>query len=255
MTSPQETHIDTGCYVYGVVAANTQLPKSLRGLDDEPVELVRYGDIAAVVTPMALNRPPGRRAELVAHSTVVDGLVATCPIVPAQFGSVMADQESVVHDLLAAGHRHFRDLLDDLTGRCQLNLRASYVEEQVLAEVVRDRPDIAELRRRTRDLPPGVVHPDLVRLGELVARAMEDKRVLDGQQVLAVVEPHVIDQVRRPDRGVDQLLDVALLVANDEVATLEAELEAFAEAVHDRIRLRLAGPTAPYDFVGDVAWA
>ena len=47
----------------------------------------------------------------------------------------------------------------------QLNLRATYREEQVLTEVVQSHPEIAELRRRTKDLPEGAMHPDLVRLG------------------------------------------------------------------------------------------
>lgn len=245
----------TGYYVYGVVPAATRLPKRLRGLDDLPVELVEYDDIAAAVSSVATDRPPGRRAELLAHSSVVDRLAELGAIVPAQFGSVMADRDSVLTDLLGAGHEHFVDLLHRLTGCRQLNLRASYVEDQVLAEVVRDRPDIAELRRRTRHLAPGSLHPDLVRLGELVAAAMEDKRAVDAAQVLAVVEPRIRDRAVRAGRGVDHVLDVALLVADDQLAALEADLEDLAEGVHERIRLRLAGPTAAYDFVGESAWA
>jgi hypothetical protein len=253
MSNPQRP--ETGYYVYGVVTAGTPLPKALRGLDDVPVELVGYDDIAAVVTSIELDRPPGRRAELVAHGTVVDRLVEDVTVVPAQFGSVLADRESVVSDLLEPDHDHFVELLRRLAGLCQLNLRASYLEEQVLAEVVRDRPDIAELRRRTRDLAPGTLHPDLVRLGELVAGEMEAKRAVDTDQVLAVVARGTTGQKVRPGGGVDHLVDVALLLSRDQVAPLEADLEAFAEAVHDRIRLRLTGPTAPYDFVAEAAWA
>ena len=34
----------------------------------------------------------------------------------------------------------------------------------------------------------------------------------------------------------------------------EEHLEGLAEAVHERIRLRLIGPVAPYDFVGGRRW-
>jgi hypothetical protein len=46
------------------------------------------------------------------------------------------------------------------------------------------------------------------------------------------------------------VLDVALLVDDDRAGAFEAHLEELAEAVHDRIRLRLVGPVAAYDFVG-----
>jgi hypothetical protein len=246
---------DTGCYLYAVVRASTRLPADLRGLDDATVELLPHDDIAAAVTPMALDRPPGRRAELLAHAAVVDRLAEGGPVVPVQFGSVLADRDSVLGEVLRPRHTEFVEMLDRFTGHVQFNLRASYVEEEILAEVVRDRRDIAELRKRTRDLARGSPHPDLVRLGELVADAMEKKRAVDADRVLAVVQPRVVDTTRHTGSGVDDLLDAALLVPGDQVAGLEEDLESFAAEVHKRIRLRLAGPTAPYDFVGEQAWA
>ena len=44
---------------------------------------------------------------------------------------------------------------------------------------------------------------------------------------------------------------MALLVDVDRREELENRLEVLAEEVHDRIRLRLLGPTAPYDFAGE----
>ena len=43
---------------------------------------------------------------------------------------------------------------------------------------------------------------------------------------------------------------MALLVDDERRGELEQHLESLAEAVHERIRLRLMGPMAPYDFVG-----
>lgn len=252
---PDAVSVDTGYYVYAVVPAQSALPADLRGLDGAAVQLLRYGDLAAAVTPIALDRPPGRRAELVAHSEVVDHLAAAVAVVPAQFGSVMADRESVLRELLERDHDRLLRVLRRLEGCCQLNLRATYVEDQVLAEVLRERPDVAELHRRTRHLPPGTLHPDLVQLGELVARVMEDKRAIDAPEVLAVVEGHIRARAPRPGGGVDHLLDVAMLLDRDEVSALEADLEQLAEGVHERIRLRLTGPTAPYDFVEEETWA
>ena len=91
----------------------------------------------------------------------------------------MADEESVVEDLLAPQRAATSlSLLDELAGRAQFNLRATYHEHVVLAEVVAADPEIAELRERTRDLPEDAAYAERVRLGELVARAMEHKREL-----------------------------------------------------------------------------
>ena len=39
------------------------------------------------------------------------------------------------------------------------------------------------------------------------------------------------------------------------MAALERALEQLAEAIHERIRLALVGPMAPYDFVEGASWA
>ena len=250
------THaLDTGYYVYGVVPGAGGSRPSLRGIDDAAVEFVEHDELAAAVSVIALERPPGRRAELMAHTAVVDALAAAGAVLPVQFGSVLSDRESVVSDLLATSHDRFLELLASLENCRQFNLRATYVEEQVLGEVVATNPEIAELRRRTRELPEGTMHPDLMRLGELVSRAMEHKREDDAQLIMEVVRPFVLDERPRRGGGVSHLLDVALLIEDERIAAFEEALEELAEALHERIHLRLAGPVAPYDFAEAEAWA
>jgi len=210
---PETGHPQTGYYVYGVVrAGDDRVPADLAGVDDAPVHLVAHGEIAAVVAVITVERPPGRRRDLVAYSQVLDALAASGSVVPVQFGSVMSDQDSVVQDLLAPSEEHFTELLDELQGRAQFNLNATYLEPVVLAEVVADDPEIAELRERTRDLPEEAAYGDRVRLGELVARAMEDKRAYDVEVLLAAVLPYAAGHSLRDGAGVSHLLDVALLV-------------------------------------------
>jgi hypothetical protein len=174
-------------------------------------------------------------------------------MVPAQFGLVLDDDLTGVARMLDDRAARFRALLDRLDGHVQLNLRASYLPEQVLAELVEQDPRVAALRERTRQLPAGTPHPDLVRLGESVSRGLNRKRLEDAQSVLDVLLPHVAEHVVRPDGEYD-VLDVALLLDRERVPSLEAALEELAEAIHERIRLRLVGPVAPYDFVGRDSW-
>ena len=242
----------TGCYVYAVVPAGTD-PDGLLGVDDQEVHLVEAGDVAVAVSPLDLDRPPGRRAELLAHSRVVDGLAARGPVVPVRFGSVVLDEDAAVDEVLS-DDRDLVALLERLAQVAQLNLRASYVEEEVLAEVVGSDPVVADLRERTRDLPPGTMHPDLVRLGERVSKALDRVREHDRAELLGEVEPLTQALRVRQVGGTDGLLDVALLVDREHLVAVEERLEELAEAVHPRIRLRLVGPVPPYDFVEDRSW-
>lgn len=240
-----------GIYVYGVVESTSEVVHTdLVGLDDAPVLLVESGDVAAAVGVVSLDRPAGRKRELVAHSSVLDALAGLGPVVPAQFGTIVLSATDVRTELLESREEELRGMLADLTGRQQFTVRGRYNEHAVLAEVVAENAEIAELRERTRGLPEGTVHGDRVRLGELVAHALEDKRDHDSAVVMDAVLPHVVSYAPRDGAGVDHMMEVAFLVDEDRREAFEDALEAVAEAVHERVRLQLLGPMAPYDFVG-----
>lgn len=250
----EQTSLETATYVYGIVD-NTpdRVPAGLTGLDGHPVELVDAGGVAAAVGTIAVERPPGRRADLMAHSEVLEALAATGPVAPVQFGSVVPDHE-VVRDEVIGTPGEWRPLLDALRHRAQLNLRASYHEDAVLAEVVAEHPEIGDLRARTRGADEDASYADRVRLGELVAKAVEHKRGHDSELVMNLVLPHVVSYSVRERGGLDHVLDVALLVDDDRRAELEDALEQVAEGMHERLRFQLVGPVPPYDFVGGDWW-
>jgi Gas vesicle synthesis protein GvpL/GvpF len=247
---------DTGLYVYGIVPSTTSsLPEHLRGMDGHAVELVDDGELGAVVTAISLPRPPGRRRDLLSHSDVLNALAAEQDVVPLRFGTVFADADAIARELLAARSRSLTSVLDRVTGSVQLNLRASYVEERVLAGVVQGSREISELRERTRHLPEGTLHPDALRLGRLVSIVLSDLRQEDSTMLAECVLPLVRESRVRERATTDHVLDIALLVDRESVALVEAELERVATDVHERIRLQLTGPLAPFDFVEDEPWA
>jgi hypothetical protein len=241
---------ELGWFVYAVVDADARLPDDLRGLDDEPLELVRSGRVAAVVSAFRLERPPGRAADLLGFQSVVDGLASTVALVPVSFGSVVLDLDEIDGDLLGPHEEWFTELVDRVRGRDQFIVQAHYDQDQVLREVVAADPEIASLREHTRHLPEEAARGDRVRLGELVAAAVESRRAHDAELLLDDVLPVAADHVVRSVSGLERVLDVAVLVDHERRDELENRLEVLAEEVHGRLRLRLLGPTAPYDFAG-----
>jgi hypothetical protein len=245
---------DSGVYVYGVVPATSAVPSTLRGMDGKPVESVVQADLAAVVTEVALPRPAGRRKDLLSHSEVLNAVAERHDVVPLRFGTMLADRRAVVADVLERQHHRFTSTLERIAGAVQLNLRATYVEERVLADILKESPRIRSLRERTRGLPPGLPHPDMLELGRLVALRVEDLRREDGAQLMESLLPLVLD-VRNHDRaGTEHVLDVAMLVERRSVEVLETHLERVARDVHERMGVALTGPLAAFDFVEEEAW-
>src|SRR3954470_18471698 len=128
MTAAQE---ETALFVYAVVPSARDLPDDLTGVDGSPVDVVRHGPVGAVVGETSANRPPGRRADLTAYTSVVDALVPGGAVAPMRFGTIVPDREVLVTELLAPRADQLVDQLAELRGRTQYHLRVTFVEEAV----------------------------------------------------------------------------------------------------------------------------
>jgi hypothetical protein len=240
---------DSCCYVYGIAPANLELPGNLTGLDDQAVSLVSSGDLAAVVSRIGLDRTVGRRTDLISHSRVLDAVAAAGAVIPCRFGSILQSQSEVSEQVLAPGSERFQEMLDDLAGCSQFTVHARYEEKQVLAEIVAENADIADLRSQTRDQSEDATYHARVRLGELVMQALEAKRAIDGPALLDALLPLTAACNVRTRAGMDLLIDVAFLVDDKQRDVFEAAAEQAAAELAGRARVKLLGPTAAYDFV------
>ncbi|MGN6752378.1 MAG: GvpL/GvpF family gas vesicle protein [Intrasporangium sp.] len=258
--SPLRADQDGELFVYAVLcaadASGTSGPPApdLIGVADQPVQFVLFGDLATAVSVVDPDRPPSRRADLLAYESVLRDLAEEWPVVPVRFGTVMPDLERLVAELVLPRREQFTALLASLRGHQQFNLRAVPVEDAVLADVVAGSPEIRELRERTKDVPEEVSYRERVRLGELVSRALEERSTHDANLLMDVVVPLAAAHRVRALPSATQVLDVALLVDRDRSDEFVGGLEELAEAVHETIEMTLLGPLAPFDFVGDASW-
>jgi hypothetical protein len=243
------TASDGFCYVYGIAPANLELPGDLTGLDDQAVSLVSAGKLAAVVSSIDSDRTVGRRADLIGHSRVLDAVAAAGAVIPLRFGSILQSQSAVSEQVLEPGSERFEEMLDDLAGRSQFTVHARYEESQVLAEIVAENAEIADLRSQTRDQPEDATYHARVRLGELVVQALDAKRAIDGPNLLDALLPFTAGCNVRASAGMDHLIDVAFLVEDKQRDAFERAAEQAAAELAGRARVKLVGPTAPYDFV------
>ncbi|MFC7564677.1 GvpL/GvpF family gas vesicle protein [Actinomadura namibiensis] len=244
-------------YVYGVTSAEAKLAEDVVGLDDQPVSLVVHGRCAAVVGDLPQGRPLGERADLLAHQRVLDALVhAGTVVLPFRFGAALTSRDAVKSELLETNGERLAEVLEQLQGRVELRVKGTYVQENVLRELLTDDPEIAELNQRLREIPPeaaDAAYYDRVRLGELIANAMRNRRDHDGQQILQALASLAERTVARTPVREEDVVDASFLVDQDRRAEFEQTVEAIAKDGADRVRLRLIGPLPPYDFVPEGA--
>lgn len=243
----------TACYVYGIVPSATRLPEGLVGVGAPAgqVRVIPHDGIAALVSEFDETRPLGTRDDLLAHETVLDTVALNDPTLPMRFGAVLEDTDAVVEELLAAHHGHFADVLADLEGHVQYTVKARYVEQVVLREVLAEEPEVVRLRESTQQVPEDAGYYDRIRLGELVVKALARKRDVDGQILVDALAPQAAAVSEHGPGDEKDMATVAFLVQHTDRAVFEDAVEDLARDWDGRARLRLLGPLAPYDFVDD----
>jgi Gas vesicle synthesis protein GvpL/GvpF len=236
-------------YVYGVVAADTVLPEGLQGLGPSgTVSLLADGQVAAVVGDVPADRPLGTRDDLVAHETVVDAVAGTTTILPMRFPAVI-EEAGVVDELLGPNEEFFLRALADLEGRVQYTVKGRYEQDVVLREVLEDDEDLRALQEHVRTLPEDASYYDRVRLGELIVAALEQRREADAAELYDRLEAVAVAVVPHQPPQPEDVIDAALLIERTDIEAFGEAIEGLGEAWSGRIRFRLLGPLAPYDFV------
>jgi hypothetical protein len=236
-------------YVYGLISADAALAPELTGLGPSGrVSTIRHGRLAAVVSDLPTDRPLGTRDDLMSHEAVVDTLAATGTVIPMRFPAVV-EESGVVDELLAPNHDRFVTMLAELEGRVQFTLKGNYDNDVVLPEVVEGDQEIRTMQQKVHELPEDAAYYDRIRLGELVVRALEQMRDRDAEQILGPLETTAIAVAPKPPAAPDEVINAAFLVDRRRSREFDAAVEQVGKDIHPRIRLRLLGPLAPYDFV------
>ena len=242
---------DTGIYVYGIVPADVEVEKDAKGIGDPPtkVEVIREGDIAALVSPVPTEAPLGKPEDLQGHARLLDGTSAVAPVLPMRFGAVMTDAEAVASELLRANHDEFARALGELEGRAEYVIKGRYDEKAILSEVLSESDQARQLREDIRGKSEDAARDSRMALGELAAKVIEAKRTVDTKAVVDQIGGLASQvNVRQPTHELDAV-HIALLAEVDRQGDLEAAMQKLAENWKGRVELRLLGPLAAYDFV------
>jgi hypothetical protein len=163
----------------------------------------------------------------------------------------------VRHDLLETREEWLTRMLDALDGRVEMTVSAMYREEILLNEVVTQDAGIRKLRERVRGKPAAAAHFELIRLGELVAQAVDARRAADAGEILDALRPLADAFVPGEQLHEQMVVNASFLVRRDRLEEFDAAVESVSAARADRMHFKLTGPLPPFSFVGaeEAAWA
>jgi hypothetical protein len=246
------TQAETGIYVYGILPGDIELESQATGVGDppSPVRLVKYRDIAALVSDVDVAGPLGTPRDLVAHEDLLDASAAEVPVLPMKFGAVMASEAVVTAELLEPHYDGFRAALKQLEGYAEYVVKGRYVETAILAEILRENPAAADLAAQVTSADADTSQDRQARLRDMVVQEIAIKREQDTRVVCDALAAQVSASVARPATHELDAVHAAFLIEAHAGQRLGVALTKLAADWADRVELQLTGPLAAYDFVG-----
>jgi Gas vesicle synthesis protein GvpL/GvpF len=229
-------------YVYGVTRAGATERSPGEGIDGQLVEVATHDGLAALVSDAPNVPVKANRRNLMAHSTVLQELVGERCVLPMRFGVVMPDRGAVATELLDAHREELTEELESFAPYVELDVRAICPEDELLASIVAERRDIAELRGATE-------YSDRIRLGELIAQAVAERKEDVTRRLVAELEPLAAASALNDPLHDQMLANAAFLVERTAVDDFDRAVERVGAAVGDVVRIRYAGPLPPHNFV------
>jgi hypothetical protein len=236
-------------YLYGIVLADGQEPSTAEGAQAGRLHTIDWGRVAAVVSDIAEIDLLGTPEDLRAHVAVLDGIAESQPVLPLAFGTLIPGETDIAAQILAPREADYVEALEQLAGHCQMTVRVSYDRDSVLREIILGDPEAAELRGMIIGTSEDETRNERIRLGEIVVTTMESWKTQEAPAILEQIEPLAAHMAERENKQAEDLAEVAVLLPREAVTEFDATIEGLAEANRDRLRFRLVGPQAPYDFV------
>jgi hypothetical protein len=235
-------------YVYGIVEQEVE-PPSEPGVGGASPRLIAGPSASALVSDLSAGELRLGRSEALAHARVLEAALAHGTVLPMRFGVVMDGPDEVRRRLLSEHEDDLRAQLESFAGKVEVNLRVLYDEATLMREIVGTEPEIARLREQLRGRSEDATYYDRIRLGELVARAIERVREADARGIVDALAPAVLAVSAAEPAHERIALSASFLVARDRLEDFDRRLDQIAAERSPLMRFKSTGPLPPHSFV------
>ena len=235
-------------YVYGIVEARSRAPAE-RGIADAPLRLVEGDGSAALVSEIDGDHVRLGREAVLRHARVLEDALELGPVLPMRFGVVMSGPEEIRSRLLEEHAEELRAQLADFAGKVEIRIRAVYDEESLMQDVVRGNPEIASLRDAVRAGSDDATYYERIRLGELVAAAVERRRERDAEAIVDALASAALAVEVGGLTHERVVVQASFLVERDRLSKFDQLVDDIAGSYGGGIRFKYTGPLPPHSFV------
>ena len=249
-----EPETQSGKYMYCIIRCPEPRAFSTPGIGErgDVVHTVHEMALAAVVSDSPVTQYERSRRNMMAHTLVLEEVMAEFPILPVRFGTVAPRAEAMWERVLQPRYRELNQLLADMADRVELGLKAFWYEDVIFREIVDEDPRIRHLRDRLAGRSADETYYERIRLGEMIELAMDEKRDEDAERLLSRLRP-LVHKTRANKVMTDRMvLNAAFLTDAHRQTEFDEAVQRLDAEMADRMMFKYVGPVPPYNFVSIV---
>ena len=246
---------EQGRYIYCIIPRPPLLSFSFVGIDDKPVTVVPFENLAAVVSESSVRHYQVSQEYTLKHEWVIEQVMQRYTVLPVRFGTVAASEEDIRVKLL---RRHFGSLhgmLKRLDNKVELGVKAFWERERIYATLLQDDPELRQIRDTLAGKPEAEMHYERVQLGQMVEQALNTRRSRDAAHIIDMLRPLAQQVCENPILEDMMVVNAAFLVDRRRESVFDARVQALDDEHGGLIQFRYVGPLPPFNFVSlVVAW-
>ena len=241
-------------YVYGIIPVNGaeyDYDTLAFAAPDGRFELVRDGDVAAVVSESAIagfaDLPRGDLMRYLArHQEAIEEIMDYSTVLPVKFGTLL-ESDDQVRTLLNLGHDDFQRTAKMIGSAVEFDVAVTWDPADVFAAIANE-PEIAAFKEQVAALPPEESLRGRMAIGQLVKTRFDERRTQLRDELVNELTHAVSQWQLNPVMDDSMVANVACLVSDSQLSALEHKVYELDERHGDRLQFRLVGPLPAYSF-------
>jgi len=234
-------------YLYAFIADARGRRYGDFGIDGSEVYSIPWGQVAAVVSNVRVERVRPERAHLAAHQEVLKKLMAETTPLPMSFG-ILADSPQAVRNLLSRNQHVLLEQLRHVAGKVEMGVRVTWDVPNIFEYFVNTHPELRQARDQFLGGPGEPTQEDKIEVGRMFDRLLNEDRETCTGKVEAILAPHCAEIEPGKCRTEREVMNLACLVERPAMPQFEGRVFEAAQQFDNNFTFDFNGPWAPHNF-------
>lgn len=237
-----------GLYLYGILPGSASFDTEFVGLDKQPVKTYAVDQFVFLYSVAQQTRYLASRRNLLGHERVLENVMeAGCRnVLPLQFGLVIESWETVQEQLITSHDESLIELFEKLEGRREVSIKVMWDMSTELEMLMQENDPLRQERDRLEGKTLSM--EEVVRIGQAIEQAMEDRKQGIIQAFQAVLESDAADVIENDPMTDAMIYNAAYLIEWDSEPAFSEKVERLDSQFDERLRIRYNNFTAPFNF-------